>query len=73
MSEFTKQYQEFFRDSEAGQRVIADLEAAVQAEYANASNSTDLQDSFAHLQRAKGVQMAVSKIHNLLVEVKKPR
>jgi hypothetical protein len=72
MSQYAKQYKEFFQESEAGQILIASLTALAHSEHVQASNTVDMQEVFAHMQRAKGVQLAVSKIENMMVESKKP-
>ena len=70
MSQFTKQYQDFFRDSEAGQQVLKDLELLINANHLKAEDDPD--HSRDHMQRAKGNREALNKINSLLVEVKKP-
>lgn len=73
MSQFTKQYQDFFRDSEAGQNVLKELDSIITAEHMNAERTDDMQVSYSHTQRAKGARLALDKIKGLTMEVKKPR
>lgn len=72
MSQFAKQYRDFFENTEAGVQLLADLSTLERAEQLNASNTEDMQQSYAHTQRAKGVQQAIGKINSLMTEAKKP-
>ncbi len=70
MSEFTKQYHDFFKESQAGLHYVERLTDLIEAKHRQAEN--DMEHCRDHLQQAAGVREAIKLVGMLSVEAKKP-
>jgi len=70
MSEFTKQYHDFFRESQAGLHFVERLDGLIESKHKDAEQ--DMEHCRDHMQQAAGIREAIKLVGMLSVEAKKP-